>query len=285
MNVGKDSGGNRNQREGDWDRSTDERFFDYYAEASATDAAQARFQGIAESVLSALPDSQKQKRLEIADIGGGAGTLSRILAKHGHHPTCIDLSADLLDEGRKRAAQEGLDIEFVNDSATDLPFPDASFDVVFMPELLEHVEDWEACVNEATRVLRPGGALYLSTTNALCPVQHEFRLPLYSWYPAPLKRYYEKRAITDRPELANYARYPAVHWFTVYGLRRALRHRGLDRFLDRADFLRQKYRRGPKGWVAALVYYLPPLRLALQFATSGSQIVGFKASGVGPRMT
>ena len=101
-------------------------------------------------------------------------------------------------------------------------------DVCLLPELLEHVDDWESCLREAARVLKRGGVLYLSTTNVLCPVQEEFELPLYSWYPPPLKRRYERLAVTTRPELVNHARYPAVHWFSYYGLRDHLAGLGFD---------------------------------------------------------
>jgi len=112
-------------------------------------------------------------------------------------------------------------------------------DVYVVPELLEHVVDWEGVLNEAARILRPNGVLFLSTTNALCPVQNEFNLPLYAWYPAFMKRHYERLAVTTRPEVANYAKYPAVNWFTFYSLRSALRARGFNRFLDRLDMKRQ----------------------------------------------
>ena len=49
--------------------------------------------------------------------------------------------------------------------------------------------------------------MYISTTSKLCPIQEEFNLPWYSWYPAPLKRYFERRAVTDWPAIANYAKY------------------------------------------------------------------------------
>ena len=105
-----------------------------------------------------------------------------------------------------------------------------------LPELLEHVADWQSCLNEAARVLRPGGLLYLSTTNVLCPRQQEFNLPLYSWYPAPLKRYCERLAVTTRPALAGYAKYPAVNWFSFYSLRGFLQPLGF-RCLDRFDLI------------------------------------------------
>lgn len=89
-------------------------------------------------------------------------------------------------------------------------------------------------MNEATRILKPGGILYLSTTNKLCPVQQEFDLPAYSWYPAPLKRYFERLSTTSRPDLVNHAKYPAVNWFSYFGLQRHMSSLGFE-CLDRFD--------------------------------------------------
>ena len=88
------------------------------------------------------------------------------------------------------------------------------------------------CVREAARVLKRGGVLYLSTTNVLCPVQEEFELPLYSGTRRPFKRRYQRLALTTRPELVNHARYPAVHWFSYYGLRDHLRGSGSNACTD-----------------------------------------------------
>jgi SAM-dependent methyltransferase len=100
-------------------------------------------------------------------------------------------------------------------------------------ELLEHLPQWQPCVDEALRVLRPGGVIYLSTTNRLCPKQQEFTLPLYSWYPASLKRRCERMAVTTHRQWVQYATFPAVHWFSFYQLRDYLDERGFgarDRF-------------------------------------------------------
>ena len=117
-----------------------------------------------------------------------------------------------------------------------------------LPELLEHVADWQGCVAEAARVLRPGGLMYINTSSKLCPVQQEFNLPLYSWYPAPLKRYFERRSLTDWPSLANFAKYPAVNWFSVYELRRHLEPMGF-RCLDRFDLIDGQGKGAAAGWV------------------------------------
>jgi 2-polyprenyl-6-hydroxyphenyl methylase/3-demethylubiquinone-9 3-methyltransferase len=54
----------------------------------------------------------------------------------------------------------------VHADAADLPFDDASFDVVVAGEVLEHVADLEGTVAEALRVLRPGGTFVCDTINA-----------------------------------------------------------------------------------------------------------------------
>jgi len=166
---------------------------------------------------------------------------------------------------------------FINCSATGTPIPDGSLDICVVPELLEHVTEWRKCLDEASRMLRPDGLLYLSTTNKLCPLQDEFTLPLYSWYPGFLKRRYERLAVTTRPELANYAKYPAVNWFTFYSLRDALVARGFARFLDRLDMVEILRAGNTKALIAKWLRHIPFCRFAVQFITGGSYVLAFKA--------
>jgi 2-polyprenyl-6-hydroxyphenyl methylase/3-demethylubiquinone-9 3-methyltransferase len=149
-------------------------------------------------------------------------------------------------------------------------------DVCLLPQLLEHVVDWRSCIREAARVLRPGGVLYLSTTNVLCPVQEEFNLPLYSWYPAPLKRYCERIAVSTRPAIANYAKYPAVHWFSFYGLRRFLEPLSF-RCMDRFDLIDAEGKRPVARLVLWSVLHLAPFRLIGHMATSSTYLVAVKS--------
>ena len=94
-------------------------------------------------------------------------------------------------------------------------------------------------MNESLRILRTGGVVYFSTTNRLCPIQQEFKLPLYGWYPAALKRYCERLAVTTHPHWVQYASFPAVNWFTFYQFREYLRARGVDA-MDRFDVMDPK---------------------------------------------
>jgi len=259
------------------DTSTHDQFFHYYQEQSQSPKTIARFERLVELILNTMKQESRVGPFQIADIGGGAGTLARTFARAGHHVTCVDISKDLLEVGKRRADEEGLEMAFINCSATGTPIPDASLDICVVPELLEHVTEWRECLDEASRMLRPGGLLYLSTTNKLCPVQDEFTLPLYSWYPGFLKRRYERLSLTTRPELANYAKYPAVNWFTFYSLRDALVARGFARFLDRLDMIEILGAGSTKALIAKWLRHIPFCRFAVQFITDGSYVLAFKA--------
>lgn len=97
----------------------------------------------------------------ILEVGCGAGSLVRRLAKHlgGANPiTAVDLNPFLLREATALAAAEDLAdaIRFTPGNAEALPFPDASFDCVYSVTVLEEC-DAASAITEIRRVLRPGG--------------------------------------------------------------------------------------------------------------------------------
>lgn len=214
--------------------NADQRFVEYYAEQSASAATRHRFEGVRRVTLEARTAAgESTHNLDIVDIGCGAGTQTLLWAADGHRARGVDISAPLIELARKRAGETGVPAEFLVGSASRLPIADATLDIVLVSELLEHLEDWESCVNEAVRVLRPGGVLYMSTTNRLCPIQQEFALPAYSWYPRALKKRCETLAVTTHGHWVQHTSFPAVHWFSFYQLKDYLRERGVtskDRF-------------------------------------------------------
>jgi 2-polyprenyl-3-methyl-5-hydroxy-6-metoxy-1,4-benzoquinol methylase len=257
-----------------WDHSTHEQFFDYYAEASVSDEAVVRFRRTRDAILRVMGPGDR-RMMDVADIGCGAGSHSMAWAELGCRVHALDVNKRLVELGQKRAAERGFTIDFRVGSATALPWADASMDVCVALELLEHVADWEACLYEFIRVLRPGGTLFITTTNQLCPRQAEFNLVLYSWYPRRLKNYFERLANTTRPQLANYAKYPAVHWFTYYGLRRFLAARHF-RSLDRFDTINAEEKGTLARLVLAAVKRSSILRYAGQVCTPGTIILAIK---------
>ena len=104
-------------------------------------------------------------RSRALDVGCGGGLLAEELAATGFAVTGIDPSVQSLETARAHAAEKNLAIDYRRGFGDDLPFDDASFDVAFCCDMLEHVKDWDAVVREAARVLRSGGVLFYDTIN------------------------------------------------------------------------------------------------------------------------
>lgn len=256
------------------DRNSARPFVAYYEKASESLRTKGRFRVVRDKMLRLGQDvGMVSGPLKVLNIGCGAGTECQIWAELGHEVTGIDISEPLIQLARERAAQEKFEIRLDVGSAMDLPYADGEFDVCLVPQLLEHVQDWQKCLNEATRVLRPGGLLYLSTTNLLCPVQNEFNLPLYSWYPPFLKRRCEKLAVTTHRDWVSHTAYPAVHWFTFWGLKDFLATRGVTCF-DRFDLAAEDSASKIRRMVFRMITRLPPLRVAAYFLVAGTIVAG-----------
>ncbi len=253
-----------------------EKFIDYYERASRSERTITRFSRIRDCALRLLQEQgHRTDGLDIADIGCGAGTQAMLWAERGHTVAALDASESLIAIGHKRAAEQDLDVRFSVGWAQSLPFESERFDVVLLLELLEHVAEWESCLLEAVRVLRTGGILYVSTTNKLCPVQQEFNLPLYSWYPSRIKRWCVSKSMSTRPEWANHTRYPAVNWFSYFELRRWFEARGIDT-LDRFDVLSRQQLANPAKLLIKVIRSFEPVRFLAHTATEGTTVWGLK---------
>lgn len=99
----------------------------------------------------------------LLDVAGGTGDISfRFLKRAGEaHATVLDLTEEMLVEGRKRAEAERLAdrLTWVVGDAMALPFADASFDVYTVSFGIRNMTDPQQVLDEAFRVLRPGGRL------------------------------------------------------------------------------------------------------------------------------
>lgn len=95
----------------------------------------------------------------VLEVGCGTGLILRRVAPLAAEAVGIDISPGMLAQ----AAARGLNV--VQGSATELPFDDASFDLVYSFKVLSHVEDIDRALAEMTRVTRPGGRLLLEFYN------------------------------------------------------------------------------------------------------------------------
>jgi len=92
----------------------------------------------------------------VLDVATGTGLVAEQLLARGHRVTGLDQSPDMLAVARRRFGDR---VELVEASATDIPFPDASFDHLTFTYLLRYVDDPAATLAELARVVRPGGTI------------------------------------------------------------------------------------------------------------------------------
>ena len=147
--------------------------------------------------------------------------------------------------GFVRKAREFLgDPQGVQQAAAEcLPLADKSIDVVFLENVLEHVESPFKSLNEAFRVVRPGGIAYVTTTNrqriSLVGENGEFRVPFFNRLPKLVQESYVFAHLHYRPHLANFTRRPAVHWFSFSSLCAMGRQAGFAEFYSPLDLRRK----------------------------------------------
>ncbi|MEO9079336.1 MAG: bifunctional 2-polyprenyl-6-hydroxyphenol methylase/3-demethylubiquinol 3-O-methyltransferase UbiG [Rhodanobacter sp.] len=102
----------------------------------------------------------------VADVGCGGGLLSESLTRAGARVTGIDLGEKVIDIARLHLHESNLEVDYRVQSSADLATSEsASFDVVCCLELIEHVPDPAALVNDLAMMMKPGGRLFLSTIN------------------------------------------------------------------------------------------------------------------------
>ncbi|GIK76876.1 MAG: class I SAM-dependent methyltransferase [Acidobacteria bacterium] len=95
------------------------------------------------------------------EVGAGTGYFSLNLLGSGliRDATATDISPGMLRALEANAAELGLDVETVAGDAEELPFPDASFDLVLGHAVLHHIPDLDRAASELYRVLEPGGTI------------------------------------------------------------------------------------------------------------------------------
>jgi SAM-dependent methyltransferase len=112
----------------------------------------------------------------VLDVAAGAGNTALAAARRWADVTCTDYVPGLLDHARERAEVEGLPMRFEVADAQQLPYPDASFDVVTSTFGAMFAPDQERTAQELVRVLRPGGRLGLASWTPASWVGAQFAL-------------------------------------------------------------------------------------------------------------
>jgi SAM-dependent methyltransferase len=98
----------------------------------------------------------------VLDVAAGNGNATLAAARRWCDVTSTDYVASLLEAGRARALAEGHAIRFQEADAENLPFPDASFDVVMSTFGVMFTPNQQKAASELARVCRPGGRIGLA---------------------------------------------------------------------------------------------------------------------------
>jgi ubiquinone/menaquinone biosynthesis C-methylase UbiE len=147
--------------------------------------------GVAQQVAAALEQTARAtEQTAFIEVGVGTGRIALPLASLGHNYTGVDISEKMLAQLENKLLAQGWEtyeqpwgsrtdevalgahkirrfaridptasLRLVTSDITQLPFPDASFDVAIAVHIFHLVDGWQQAVREALRVLRPGGML------------------------------------------------------------------------------------------------------------------------------
>ncbi len=166
---------------------------------------------------------------DVLEIGVGVGSDHYTLARGGNRMTALDLSREHLRLTALHLSLEGLSTRAIHGDMERMPFPDASFDVVYSFGVLHHTDHMDRAMAEIRRVLRPGGRAIIGVYHRdslffwLCTVLYsgvgKFGFVRWGW-----------RGTLARIEAgAGDGVLPTVHVLTRRGFRRLLRGLQIER--------------------------------------------------------
>ena len=112
------------------------------------------WKAVAEALLKLMPP------MVTADLGAGEGAFSLLLAQRATKVIAVDNSARMIEVGREQASkQEVKNLEYRLGDMEEVPIEDASVDLVFFSQSLHHALHPERAIEEAWRILKPGGRI------------------------------------------------------------------------------------------------------------------------------
>ncbi len=98
--------------------------------------------------------------IDIADLGAGEGLVSQLLAHRARQVWCIDNSPRMVEVGSELAKRNGLaNLVYKLGDIENVPLPDKSVDLAILSQALHHAQHPQQAVDEAFRILRPGGQI------------------------------------------------------------------------------------------------------------------------------
>jgi ubiquinone/menaquinone biosynthesis C-methylase UbiE len=134
---------------------------DFDALASTFDQYRGWPEGVPEAIHAAVwRASESPRTARVLDLGAGTGRIGRAFVAAGDRYIGVDASLEMLRQFQRQAAQSSAPAPLlVHALGEQLPFPDASIDLVLLMHVLSGAGNWRGLLQDARRVVRPGGAL------------------------------------------------------------------------------------------------------------------------------
>jgi ArsR family transcriptional regulator len=130
-------------------------FFDSVAGRLGKDYVPGKsWKSLAEALLRLMPP------MVIADLGAGDGSFSLLLAQRAERVIAVDSSAKMIDFAREQVKRSDVkNVDYRLGDMEEVPIDDESVDLVFFSQSLHHALHPDRALNEAYRILRPGGRI------------------------------------------------------------------------------------------------------------------------------
>jgi len=168
------------------------------------------------------------KGLSVLDVCCGSGMFSEYLAKKQAIVTGVDLSQEAIERAHIRKKKHGFEAYFMVADATNLPFPDDTFDVVFVHDGLHHLTEPYKAVGQMVRsakkgivIIEPARALITRISVALgISKDYEGKDHIYRFEESEVRRWLQELGIsqiTTNRYIMYYPHYPRW-WFRLFGL-------------------------------------------------------------------
>ena len=186
----------------------------------------------------------------VLDVAAGNGNATLAAARRWCDVVSTDYVGALLERGRARASAEGLAVRFEEADAENLPYPDASFDIVLSTFGVMFTPDQERAAGELARVCKPGGKIGLANWTPTSFIGELFRL---------IGRYIPPPAGIKSPSL----------WGTEEHLR-VLFGKRIDRLETQRKNFVFRYR-SPQHWFDTFRTYYGPMQKAFMAVGADKQ--------------
>jgi ubiquinone/menaquinone biosynthesis C-methylase UbiE len=146
-----------------------DRHADYYDRSQYQTGRRTLISSRNDHIIGILSEIAVSDTASVLDAGCGPGNLLPQLASRFGRVYALDASSRMLNIARTHTA-DFRNITYQVGNIEALPFGDESFDLVCSAGVIEYLPNIERALQEIQRVLRPGGLLILSTTNANAPI-------------------------------------------------------------------------------------------------------------------